>query len=187
MPNRTLRPMRLALSLLPLFAMAALAWAYAFGRPAPLPPELAAAMQDRPLPQFALPPTDGLGGGLSDGDLKGQVSLLNVFAAWCPPCRAEHPLLMRIAQGGAVPIYGMNWQDRPGAGRRFLESHGNPYIASGADREGALGPAFGITSIPRTYVIDANGHIRYMHSGRLTEEIWRQELLPVIRKLEAES
>ncbi len=181
------RPLRLFASMLPLLTMAALAAAYALSRPPQPAPQLAASMLDRPLPRFRLPPADGIGGGLGNGTLQGQVSLLNVFAAWCPPCRAEHPVLMDIAASGAVPLYGMNWQDKPGAARRFLEASGNPYTAIGADRQGAYGPAFGITSIPRTYVIDAQGRIRYMHSGRLTPEIWQQELLPVIRKLKADS
>ena len=154
---------------------------------APLPADNRAAqgLRDWPLPSFDLPPMPGLEGGLSSRDLKGQVALVNVFASWCPPCRAEHPLLMDISKSTQVPIYGINWKDAKGAGTLFVRRHGNPFARIGADATGALGPALGVTAIPRTMVVDAQGRVRFVHVGRLTPDIWQNVLRPLIEKLES--
>ncbi|WP_298432513.1 DsbE family thiol:disulfide interchange protein [uncultured Jannaschia sp.] len=142
---------------------------------------------DRPLPVFAQPPLAGTGPGLTSEDLRGEVALINVFASWCTICRSEHPMLTRLGAEGEVALFGLNWKDAPGAGGVFLGDLGDPYRATGVDTDGRTGAALGVTGVPETYVIDAEGRIRYRHVGALTEEVWRDILGPLVRQLEAQS
>jgi len=141
---------------------------------------------DRPLPEFDLPGIADGEPGLSSADLVGQVSLLNVFGSWCPPCAIEHPMLMQISRSGRVPIYGVDWRDRPGDGAAWLARHGNPFARVGDDPQGRLAIDLGITGAPETFVIDQEGRVRFHHVGIVDETVWRDTLLPVIVALEAE-
>ncbi|MFQ5622573.1 MAG: DsbE family thiol:disulfide interchange protein [Paracoccaceae bacterium] len=147
--------------------------------------EFAAGFLDRPLPDFTAPPLSAGADGISAADFDGGAVLLNVFASWCASCRAEHPMLMRLSNESPVPIYGLNWRDRAGRGRAFLDLHGDPYAATGSDSSGALGAKLGVTGVPETYVIDAEGRIRYRHIGPIDPGAWDSVIKPLIVKLGA--
>ncbi|MEQ1719167.1 MAG: DsbE family thiol:disulfide interchange protein [Hyphomicrobium sp.] len=133
---------------------------------------------------FSLPPVAGTGlVGLSDQSLKGQLTVLNVFASWCPGCRVEHPLLMKIASDKAIPLYGLNWKEKPGEGARFLELHKSPYLAAGDDPSGRTGVAMGVTGVPETLLVDATGQILYRHLGPLSEDTWKTIFEPLIERV----
>ncbi len=119
---------------------------------------------------------------LTENSLKGQVSLLNVWATWCVACRAEHEFLMELAQRG-VPIYGVNYKDQRQPALRWLATLGDPYIASIFDPQGSLALDLGVYGAPETFVIDRNGVIAYKHIGPLTVDIWNEKLLPVVQQL----
>ena len=123
---------------------------------------------DQPAPEFALPPLAGGGAGFSSADLNGKVSLVNVFASWCVPCRAEHPVLNALAQSKRVPIYGINYKDKPEAARAWIAELGNPYKRIGADN-GRVAIDWGVYGVPETFVVDREGRIRYKHVGPLTQ------------------
>jgi len=146
-----------------------------------------AGFLDRAMPDFAQPPLAANPSGLSKADILGEVVLVNVFASWCASCRAEHPMLMQLAGADAVPLYGINWKDGKGAGWLFLQRFGNPYRAAGEDRDGALGAALNVTGVPETYLLDAEGRIRYRHIGPITEDIWQRVLSPMVTELRAAS
>lgn len=148
------------------------------------PRKLPSALIDRPVPEFELPPIEGADMGLSTENLRGQVTLLNVFGSWCPGCLAEHPVLMMIGDSGAVPLYGLNWKDKPGAGAQWLKRHGDPYAGVGDDAAGRVAIDLGVTGAPETYVIDKEGRIRYKHIGPVTGQVWRETLRPLIEKLQ---
>lgn len=148
------------------------------------PRKLPSALIDRPVPEFELPPIQGREEGLSTEDLEGRVSLVNVFGSWCRGCVAEHPVLMLIANGGDVPLYGLNWKDKPGAGTAWLERHGDPYARVGDDANGRVAIELGVTGAPETYVIDKEGRVQYKHIGPVTGQIWRETLRPLIEKLQ---
>ena len=150
------------------------------------PSEIPSQLIDRELPEFDLPPIEGFEAGLSNADLAGQVSLLNVFGSWCPPCAIEHPMLMQISRSGVVPIYGVDWKDPPGAGTAWLERNGNPYQRVGDDPDGRLAIDLGITGAPETFIIDRAGRVRYRHVGVITEDIWEGTLRPLVEHLQAE-
>lgn len=149
------------------------------------PRVLPSMLVDRPVPQFKRPAVEPGGIHLSDEDLKGKVSLLNVFASWCTGCRYEHPFLMKLKEDGRIPVYGINWKDEPGAGAKFLQRLGDPYIKAGDDASGRLGIDMGVTGVPETYVVDREGRVRYRHTGPITEQIWTEILEPMLTDLEA--
>jgi len=147
------------------------------------PSVLPSALIDEEVPKFDLPPIEGRGGsGLSSEDLQGEPSLVNVFASWCVPCRAEHPLLMRLAEQGVV-IHGINYKDRPADAREWLAELGDPFARIGADRSGRVGIDWGVYGVPETFVIDAAGRIRHKHVGPLQARDVDQTILPMLAEL----
>ena len=100
--------------------------------------EIPSALIGKVVPEFALPAVQGRTLGLSTDDLRGEVSLVNVFASWCVACRAEHPLLMRLAAEGRMPIHGLNYKDQPEQAAQWLDRLGDPYTRTGADLDGRV-------------------------------------------------
>lgn len=140
----------------------------------------------RAVPEFALPPIERRDDGLSSEDLRGEVSIVNVWASWCVPCRVEMPLLVELAATGSVPIHGINHKDAPGAALGFLAELGDPYTRIGADRNGRVSIEWGVYGLPETFVIDAEGRIAYKHVGPFDRRALENEILPVVRRLQAE-
>ncbi len=138
---------------------------------------------DRQAPEFSLPPIEGRAEGFSAADLKGQVSIVNIFGSWCATCEIEHPVLMEIAGDGAAPIYGLDWKDRPGAGAEWLRSRGDPYEKIGDDPDGRVVIDFGVTGAPETFIVDAEGRVRHKHVGAISREDWQNVLKPMIEDL----
>ena len=138
---------------------------------------------DKPAPQFTLPPLQSGQPGFSSADLKGHVSLVNAFASWCVPCREEHPALNALAQMKRLPIYGIDYKDKPDTALAWIKAQGNPYTAIGAD-SGRVGIDWGIYGVPETYLVDRTGRIRYKHVGPLTEADISDKILPLVARLE---
>lgn len=170
--------------LLPLAVFLVLAIYFAIGLTRD-PGVLPSALIDKPAPDFTLPPIEGgPGNGFSSADLKGDgVTIVNVFASWCLPCRVEHPLITRLAEMKIAKVYGLNYKDKPEAALRWLAELGNPYAAIGADPKGRTAINFGVYGIPETFIIDSTGTIRYKHVGPLTPEILNTTIVPIIKKL----
>jgi cytochrome c biogenesis protein CcmG/thiol:disulfide interchange protein DsbE len=148
------------------------------------PREVPSPLIGKPVPAFSLPPVRGRLLGLANTDLKGEVSLVNVFASWCVACRAEHPLLMQIQREGIVPVHGLNYKDQPEDAARWLDEMGDPYTRTGADLDGRVAIDWGVYGVPETFVIDREGRIAYKHIGPISPAAWRQTLLPLIRGLQ---
>ena len=148
---------------------------------------LPSALLGRPVPEFSLPPVGGQGEGLSSADLRGRVSLVNVWASWCVPCRTEMPLLAELADAGTVAIYGINYKDSPEAALSFLEELGNPYTQIGADTNGRIAVDWGVYGVPETFIIDADGRIAYKHIGPFDQRSLEEEILPIVARLKAEA
>lgn len=139
----------------------------------------------KPVPEFALPPIEGRADGLAATDLASKVSIVNVWASWCVPCRVEMPLLVELAESGTVPIYGINYKDRADAALAFLDELGDPYDRIGADRSGRVAIDWGVYGLPETFVIDAEGRIAYKHVGPFNRQMLEEGILPVVRRLQA--
>ncbi len=135
-------------------------------------------MIEQPLPEFTLQPAfEGLPGASRSDFVGGQPRLLNIWASWCLPCIAEAPHLERLEEAG-VEIIGVSIRDRPEAVASFLNQHGNPYTRIGADDISALMLDIGASGVPETYVIDAEGNIRYQHIGDI-----RTDTVPLLLEI----
>ncbi|MFT4997361.1 MAG: cytochrome c biogenesis protein CcmG/thiol:disulfide interchange protein DsbE [Chitinophagales bacterium] len=147
------------------------------------PSELPTALAGKPVPAFELTALQG-SRILTEKDLVGEVSLLNVWATWCISCRAEHPTFMRIAE--EIPIYGLNYKDDNAKAKKWLQELGDPYRLNIVDSKGSLGLDLGVYGAPETYVLDRHGIIRHKRVGVVDDSIWLEEILPIVNKLRAE-
>lgn len=138
----------------------------------------------KPVPSFALSSVYDESRILTADDLKGKTALINVWATWCPTCKQEHAQLNRIAQDEGVVIYGVNYKDDRAKAKIWLEKYLNPYALNIFDPEGKLGLDLGVYGAPETYVIDAQGIIRYKHVGAVDQRVWEQ-LREIMQKLES--
>jgi cytochrome c biogenesis protein CcmG/thiol:disulfide interchange protein DsbE len=150
------------------------------------PSEIRSALIDRPLPDLDLPVPGDDTNRFTKERLIGQVTLLNVFASWCLPCRVEHPTLMRLAREKAVPIYGLAWKDKPQDIAAWFAEDGNPFSLVGDDASGRAAIDLGVTGAPETFVIDRRGNVRYKHIGPIDDSVWERKLKPIVDRLEAE-
>ena len=177
---------RLWVVLIPVILFAGLAllfWKGLSGKPSEIP----SALIDKPVPDFVLEAIPGLNvPGFATPDLKnGKVSVVNVWASWCVPCRMEHPLLTELAKRPDITLYGLNYKDAPENALRFLGTLGQPFAAVGADHAGRTAVDFGVYGVPETFVIDGQGIIRYKHIGPLTEDAINGALAAEIEKAKA--
>ncbi len=141
------------------------------------------ALIGEPAPPTDLPPLAGsVLPGLTNETLMGQVTLVNVWASWCAPCRQEHPILMELARDERIRIAGLNYKDRPENARRFLGELGNPYSAIGVDGNGRTAINWGVYGVPETFLVGRDGTILYKHVGPFTAQSARRELMPEIEK-----
>lgn len=170
------------LFLIPVLAFAGIAVAFAVGLTLD-PSKIPSVLIGKPVPEFQLPPVQGRTLGLSSADLRGEVTLVNVFASWCLECRVEHPLFMRLAAEGTIPIHGLNYKDKPDDAADWLDSLGDPYTRTGADREGRVAIEWGVYGVPETFVVDPNGTIVYKHIGALNPKLLKETILPLVEEL----
>jgi len=150
------------------------------------PREIPSVLINRPVPEMNLTPLPGRGEntGLATADLKGRVSLVNIYGSWCIACVQEHPYLVQIKKQGIVPIHGIDWRDDPVEGAKWLQKHGDPYDRVGVDpAPGRTAVDFGVTGAPETFIVDKAGLIRYKHIGPVTPETWDKILLSIIKEL----
>ncbi|OJX81738.1 DsbE family thiol:disulfide interchange protein [Magnetospirillum sp. 64-120] len=150
------------------------------------PRDIPSVLINRPVPEMNLAPLPGRGEdtGLATADLKGRVSLVNIYGSWCIACVQEHPFLVKIKQMGIVPIHGIDWRDDPAEGAKWLKKHGDPYDRVGVDpAPGRTAIDFGVTGAPETFVVDKAGIIRYKHIGPVNQDVWDNTLLPIIKEL----
>jgi cytochrome c biogenesis protein CcmG/thiol:disulfide interchange protein DsbE len=162
------------------FTVLALAFAVSLRRDPSLVPS---ALIGHPVPEFSLPPVQGRARGLASENLRGSVALVNVFASWCVPCRLEHPLLMRLGQ--EVPLYGINYKDKPADAAHWLDEMGDPYTRTGANLDGRVSIDWGVYGVPETFVVDRDGRIAFKQTGPIDVAIIEQKLRPILAKLGA--
>ncbi len=176
---------RLALLLSPLLVLVALVAVFAMNIDRD-PSLVRSVLIDKPAPALDLAPVSGLSlPGLDNNLLKGQVSLVNVFASWCVPCRAEHPYLMQLANDTDVQMLGINQKDAPENATKFLAELGNPYDAVGGDDNGRVSIDWGVYGVPESFVVNAEGVITYKHVGPISAESY-PEVLAAIEKARAD-
>ena len=188
--------------LVPLLLFFGLAGFLAFGLTLN-PREVPSPLIDKPAPNFKLARIDDPAATFALEEMRGQVWLLNVWASWCVACRQEHPLLVRMARQKLVPVVGLIYKEVRGDGalnvrgmaleaetalaveraRGWLSDHGDPYVLSVLDVDGRVGIDFGVYGVPETFLIDAEGRIRYKHIGPITPDSLQQVIMPKVEEL----
>ena len=176
-------------ALLPVILFGLLAVLFLFRIDSGDPSKVPSALIGSPVPEFDLPPLEGL---VSDGNAvpgfssaslrEGSVTLVNVWASWCGPCREEHPFLVELAKDERFSLVGLNYKDAADNARRFLGQFGNPYTAVGTDNNGRVGIDWGVYGVPETFVVGRDGKIAYKHVGPISEKSLTEQLLPEIEK-----
>ena len=146
------------------------------------PKELPSMLIDKPMPEFALTSVQGLPVG--NADLPDQAFLLNVWGSYCLPCLIDHPTFMRLLEDGHLPVVGVNYRDQKELAIEWLQDNGDPFSFSILDEDGRFGIDLGVYGAPETYLVDANGVIRYRHVSVLDETVWKEEFMPAIAELE---
>ncbi|MFC1664194.1 DsbE family thiol:disulfide interchange protein [Pseudomonadota bacterium] len=148
------------------------------------PREIPSPLIGKPVPEFDLPAVQGRNLPLSSKALKGEVSLVNIFASWCVACVSEHPLLLKLQQQKRVPIHGINYKDQQKDAAQWLDKLGDPYTMTGADVNGRVGIDWGVYGVPETFVIDKQGRIAYKQIGPVTAQILQEKIIPLVEKLQ---
>lgn len=133
----------------------------------------------RPAPDFALPSLHEPDRVITPETLRGAPYVLNVWGSWCPSCRIEHPLVEALARSGRIRVIGFNYKDQREDALRWLQQFGDPYEFSIVDLDGRKAIDFGVTAAPETFVIDAEGIVRFKHTGPLTPEVIERDILPL--------
>ena len=151
------------------------------------PKALPSQLIDREMPSFSLSELHDPQAVITQDDLKGAVSLVNVFGSWCVACQVEHPMLMQIRAEGSVQLVGINWRDTRPDAQAWLARHGDPYHRIAFDDESALAIELGVTGAPETFIVDQGGRIRYKFTGPITPEVWRDTILPIVASLAVEA
>ena len=136
----------------------------------------------RPAPTYALA---RLGGGelLRNEQMSGRAHIINMFASWCVPCRAEHPLLFTLSKDNRIQIEGIAYKNKQSDTNAYLAELGNPYARVAVDESGRTAIDFGLYGVPESYLVDRDGVIRFRQVGPLTEDVIEQKLRPLIAEL----
>lgn len=163
----------------PLVLFAFLGGIFLFGLVEPKDEYVRSKLVGQPLPEFSLPAATSGVEGLSSKDFAdGKPHMLNIFASWCLPCKAEAPMLEQIRESG-VEIHGIAIKDKPEDVAAFLAEHGNPYTRIGADSDMLIQLKLGSSGVPETYLIDGKGRILHQHIG----DIRAEHVAPLLEKL----
>nr|WP_246206451.1 DsbE family thiol:disulfide interchange protein [Propylenella binzhouense] len=166
--------------LLPLLGFLALALLFYMRLGEGDPSRIPSALINKPVPDFSLPPIES-GEGLSGEMLQSGVFLVNIWASWCAPCRAEHPLLVELAKDARFKVVGINYKDLPENAQRFLGALGNPYELVGADRDGRAAIDWGVYGVPETFIV-RDGIIVHKFIGPLSRETVATDLVPALER-----
>ena len=178
----TMRRLVYALPILLLVLFAVLAWRGL--APDRDPSALPSALIGKPVPQFDLPPLDPAAAKLATQDANGQVTVINFFASWCLPCKAEHPLLFQLGKDYGVPVYGIAFKDRPADTAAYIKELGSPYAKIGVDENGRTGLDFGLMGVPETFILDKDGIVRYRLPMPIDPDRIEAEIGPLLKSLQ---
>ena len=147
------------------------------------PREIPSALIGESVPDFTLAPLYEDAEAFVTADLRdGTARIVNVWASWCVPCVAEHPILTELTARG-ISVYSINYKDRPEDAKLFLRRLGNPFARIGVDPDGRVGIEWGVYGVPETFVVTGDGKIVYKTISTLTRETVETEILPLLKEL----
>lgn len=149
------------------------------------PREVPSPLIGRPAPAFELPLLMQPDRKFNEKTMLGRVWILNVWASWCPPCLVEHPVVTQVSRSGMAPVVGLNYKDKREDALPWLKRNGDPFQLVAFDENGRIGIDYGVYGVPETYIIDRQGVIRYKHIGPITPDVVKQDMEPLVRKLNA--
>jgi cytochrome c biogenesis protein CcmG/thiol:disulfide interchange protein DsbE len=173
--------------LVPLFGFIAIVALLAIGLTKD-PRAIPSTLINKPTPEFARPDLFDTSKLVTHEELRGGVTLVNVWGTWCPSCRAEHGELVRLAQQEKIKIVGFNWRDDRTAALNYLRQYGNPYAVNLLVGEtDPLIVNWGVVGAPETFIIDQDGMIRYKHTGPISRAIWERTLKPIVNEIKVKS
>jgi cytochrome c biogenesis protein CcmG/thiol:disulfide interchange protein DsbE len=153
---------------------------------APAPDIIPSALLNKPAPRLVLPALDGQSAAFTPADLAaGHVSVVNVFASWCAPCRTETSQLAALSNLPGVALYGLAQKDKPAATRAFLDEVGNPFARIARDDDGRASIEWGVYGVPETFVVDGKGVVRFKYVGPLTDDALARAIMPAIAAAKA--
>jgi cytochrome c biogenesis protein CcmG/thiol:disulfide interchange protein DsbE len=148
---------------------------------APPPDVIPSALLNQPAPRLTLPALDSQTAAFTPADLTaGHVSVINVFASWCAPCRTETSQLAAMSNLPGVALYGLVQKDKPAAARAFLDEVGNPFAKIARDDDGRASIEWGVYGVPETFVVDGKGVVRFKYVGPLTDDVMARQVMPAI-------
>ena len=150
------------------------------------PSEVPSPFIGKPAPAFQAQSLHEPAKTVALADIKGRVALVNVWASWCVACLDEHAYVKALAKRG-IPVYGINYKDTRDEALAWLERYGNAYVISAFDPDGRIGLDWGVYGVPETFVLDANGVVRYKHIGAIDAQGLERTILPLIERLRAEA
>ncbi len=178
--------MKRLVAILPLFLALGIGAASWWGlNPDRDPNAIPSVLIGKPVPEFDLPPIAGIKTlGVATADLvkNGGPVLVNVFASWCVPCRAEHAVLSRMVKDDGLNLMGINYKDKPKDAVAWLDELGNPYGRIGSDETGRTGIEWGISGVPETFIVDAKGTIIFRYVGPIYTERAQQQVREALSK-----
>jgi cytochrome c biogenesis protein CcmG/thiol:disulfide interchange protein DsbE len=167
--------------ILPVAGFAVLAYFLFRSLWAPAPDIIPSALLNKPAPRLILPALDGKTAAFTPADLTaGHVSVINVFASWCAPCRTETSQLAAMSNLPGVALYGLVQKDKPEAARAFLNEVGNPFAKIARDDDGRASIEWGVYGVPETFVVDGKGVVRFKYVGPLTDDVMARQVMPAI-------
>jgi cytochrome c biogenesis protein CcmG/thiol:disulfide interchange protein DsbE len=176
------------LYLLPVLCFGALVWLFFHSLGGPPQDELPSALIDKLAPATSLPPLDSSAIAFTSADLRaGHVTVLNIWASWCVPCRAEAPALAALTRVKGVALFGMVYKDSAAAARGYLQDVGNPFSRIDIDRDGRAGIEWGIYGVPETFIVDGTGVVRLRYAGPIVGDALDRVILPAIERARAAS
>jgi len=189
--NEPAKKRRNVLIVLPLIVFMALAALFLYRLGSGDPSVLPSALIGQAAPVTDLPPLPGIERegkpipGLSNATFNGAVTLVNVWASWCVPCRDEVPFLDQLSRDKRIQLVGINYKDSPDDARRFLNRFGNPFVANGRDASGRTSIDWGVYGVPETFLVGRDGRIAYKLVGPVTGDNLVRVLEPEIAKAAA--
>ena len=168
---------------MPLVLFVAIVWLSYLGLGLEDRDKLPSALIGKPFPNFEARSLFDASANIGSEQLIGRPTLVNVWATWCPTCKAEHAELIEIAEDTDLQLIGINYKDDRSDAIQWLAEFGNPFDRVLEDPRGDLGVELGVYGAPETFLLDRRGYIVYKRVGAITEQVWLGQMLPVVKRL----